>query len=111
MEQERGAGEAASSPDWAGIYPAAMTMFDRAGQLDEAATRRHYEWLVAEGADGLVVGGTSGEFIALTDPERRRIIELGVEASNGRVPVIAGTGYFSTLETIRLTRFAESSRR
>jgi 4-hydroxy-tetrahydrodipicolinate synthase len=92
--------------DWAGIYPAAMTMFDAAGAIDEAATAAHIDRLIGEGAHGIVVAGTSGEFIGLTDVERRRIITIGVRAAAGRVPVIAGTGYFSTAETIRLTEFA-----
>jgi dihydrodipicolinate synthase/N-acetylneuraminate lyase len=91
---------------WAGVFPAALTMFTSSGDLDDRATRQHFESLVAEGADGLVVGGTSGEFIALDDRERRRVIELAVEAVAGRIPVIAGTGYFSTTQSVALTRFA-----
>ncbi len=95
-----------ASGTWSGIFPAALTMFDEAGALDRPATRRHYESLIEQGADGLVVGGTSGEFIALEPEERRAIVELGLAAAAGRVPVIAGTGAFSTEATIRLTRFA-----
>lgn len=91
---------------WAGVVPAGLTMFDSSGRLDEAASRRHFEWLVETGADGLVVGGTSGEFIALSSAERRRVIELAVEAAAGRVPVIAGTGSFGTRDTIELTQDA-----
>ena len=92
--------------DWQGIYPAALTMFDAAGHLDEEATGAHLERLVGEGAHGVVVGGTSGEFIALNERERQRLVSLAVAAVRGRVPVIAGTGWFSTAETIRLTRYA-----
>jgi 4-hydroxy-tetrahydrodipicolinate synthase len=55
----------------------------------------------------VVVGGTSGEFALLNEAERVRLIEIGVEAAAGRVPVIAGTGYVATRETIRLTRRAD----
>src|SRR5262245_42706284 len=98
---------AASS--WGGVFPAALTMFDAAGALDEAATARHLERLIHEGVHGVVVGGTSGEFISLTDSERRRLVEVAVEAVSGRIPLVVGTGYFSTTETIRLTRFAEAA--
>ena len=94
---------------WGGIFPAALTMFDADGALDEEATAAHLERLLADGAHGVVVGGTSGEFISLTEAERRRLIEVGVEAVAGRVPVVAGTGWFSTAETVRLTRFAEQA--
>ena len=95
-------------PAWRGIYPAALTMFDRRGRLDETATAKHLERLVAAGADGLVVGGTSGEFIALEPEERRRVIKVAVETVAGRVAVIAGTGFFATAQTVELTRQAEA---
>jgi 4-hydroxy-tetrahydrodipicolinate synthase len=94
---------------WSGIFPAALTMFDASGALDEDGTAAHLERLVAEGVHGLVVGGTSGEFISLTEAERRRLVEVAVEAVAGRVPLVVGTGYFSTAETIRLTRFADEA--
>jgi 4-hydroxy-tetrahydrodipicolinate synthase len=96
-------------PTWAGIYPAALTMFDAQGRLDEDAMAAHLDRLIADGAHGVVVGGTSGEFIALDDVERRQLIDTAVAAVHGRVPVIAGTGWFSTAETIRLTRYAASA--
>ena len=91
---------------WRGIYPAALTMFDRQGGLDEEATAAHLDRLITAGAHGVVVGGTSGEFIGLTERERVRLVEVAVGAVAGRVPVIAGTGWFSTRETISLTRAA-----
>src|SRR5918996_5947525 len=60
--------------DWAGIYPGALTMFDAAGRLDQAATAAPIERLVDEGAHGVVVAGTSGEFVSMDDEERRRSI-------------------------------------
>lgn len=92
---------------WEGIFPAALTMFTRSGDLDEHATAEHVAQLVERGAAGVVVGGTSGEFIGLGESERFRLIELTVDAAGSNVPVIAGTGYYSTAATIRLTRYAE----
>ena len=86
--------------------PASLTMFDADGRLDLPATRDHVAQLVDDGADGIVVAGTSGEFIALEDRERRQVIEAAVEGADRRVPVIAGTGCYSTLETIVLSRDA-----
>jgi 4-hydroxy-tetrahydrodipicolinate synthase len=91
---------------WRGIYPAALTMFDRQGGLDEEASAAHLDRLITAGAHGVVVGGTSGEFIGLTERERVRLVEVAVGAAADRVPVIAGTGWFSTRETISLTRAA-----
>ncbi len=89
-----------------GIFPAAMTMFDAAGNLDEPATEEHWRWLIEQGADGLVVCGTSGEFIALQPDEQRRLYALAVRVAGGRVPVVAGTGHSPTRLTIEQTRAA-----
>jgi 4-hydroxy-tetrahydrodipicolinate synthase len=93
---------------WAGVFPASLTMFERDGGLDLPATKRHIAWLVDQGANGVVVAGTSGEFIALDDRERLAVIEAAVDAVGGRVPVIAGTGAFSTAATIAMSRDAEA---
>ncbi|GAA2678395.1 dihydrodipicolinate synthase family protein [Nonomuraea recticatena] len=92
-----------------GVWPAALTMFDAEGRLDEDATAAHLDLLVTEGVHGLVVGGTSGEFVALTDAERRRLLEVAVEAVAGRVAILAGTGTYATSATIALTRHAQEA--
>lgn len=84
-------------------------MFDAEGNLDEQATWKHADWLVRQGVHGLVAAGTSGEFISLDDTERRRVIEIVIDAAGGRVPVLAGTGYYSTRKTIEVTRWAETA--
>src|SRR5579859_2674740 len=75
-----------------GIYPAALTMFDKDNQLDEDATARHWEWLIEkQRVDGLVIAGTSGEFIAMESEERKRLFRLARDVVRGRVPVIHGS--------------------
>ncbi len=95
--------------DWAGIFPASLTMFTERGDLDEEAQGQQLDRLIREGSHGVVVAGTSGEFIGLTDAERRRIIDVAVAAVGGRVPLIVGTGHFATAETIRLTDYAAAA--
>jgi len=90
-----------------GIFPAALTMFDREGNLDEAATAAHWDWLIRQGADGLVIAGTSGEFIALEVPERIRLFRLAREVTARRVPLVYGTGHYSTRLTIEMSRQAQ----
>lgn len=92
---------------WSGIFPAALSMFAKDGSLDLNASAAHVRYLVGEGAHGLVIGGTSGEFVTMTDDERLDLIEAAVQAVDGRVPVIAGTGATGTRQTIDLTRGAE----
>jgi len=92
--------------DWAGIFPAALTMFDAEGRLDDELNAAHLDRLVRAGAHGIVVAGTSGEFVALTQPERLRVVEVAVRTVGGRVPVIAGTGWYGTAQTIEATQAA-----
>ena len=98
--------QAVRQPAWSGIYPATLTMFDRRGRLDRSAMAEHVDRLVHGGADGIIVAGTSGEFISLDRSERLSLIELVTETVHGRVPVIAGTGTAATASTIVLTREA-----
>lgn len=90
-----------------GIFPAALTMFDRENQLDEEATALHWDWLIRQGVDGLVIAGTSGEFIALENHERIRLFRLARDVSAGRVPLIFCTGHYSTRLTIELSAEAQ----
>ena len=95
--------------DWAGVFPAALTMFDHDGQLDEVATAAHIDYLIRSGAHGVIVAGTSGQFIALDEEERRRVVDVAVSTARGRVPVLAGTGCYATRDTIRLTEYAATA--
>ncbi|MCX6623066.1 MAG: dihydrodipicolinate synthase family protein [Acidobacteria bacterium] len=90
-----------------GIFPAALTMFDKENNLDEELTARHWDWLIRQGVDGLVITGTSGEFIALENDERLRLFRLAREVNQNRVPLIYGTGHYSTKFSIQLSQAAE----
>lgn len=92
-----------------GIFPAGMTFFDEQGNLDETATRTHWRWLVEQGIDGLVVAGTSGEFIALTMDERARLFRWAVEEFGGKIPIIASTGHFATKWTVEMSQRAQDA--
>lgn len=95
------------SPMIQGIFPATMTMFTVDGAVDEEGTARHVDYLIRSGAHGIIAAGTSGEFVAMTEEERLRVIRTCIEAAGGRVPVYAGTGHASTRLTIQLTEAAE----
>jgi 4-hydroxy-tetrahydrodipicolinate synthase len=76
------------------------------GRVDEAKLRDLVEFHVANGTDGLVPCGTTGESPTLTHEEHKRVVEIVVEQARGRIPVVAGTGSNSTAEAIELTRHA-----
>ncbi len=90
-----------------GSIVALVTPF-REGAVDEKALRELIEWHISEGTNAIVPCGTTGESATLTYDEHYRVIEITVEAVNGRVPVIAGTGANSTDETIAMTREAKN---
>ncbi len=90
-----------------GIFPAALTMFDGENNLDEERTARHWDWLIRQGVDGLVIAGTSGEFIALENQERLRLFRLAREVNAGRVPLIYGSGHYSTKFTMEMSVAAQ----
>jgi 4-hydroxy-tetrahydrodipicolinate synthase len=90
-----------------GSITALVTPFTRDGALDEKAFRSFVEWQIAEGSNGLVPVGTTGESPTLSHEEHGRIVEICVEVAGGRVPVIAGAGSNSTAEAIRLARHGE----
>ena len=79
------------------------------GSLDEEAFRSFVEWQIDEGSHGLVPVGTTGESPTLSHDEHKRVVEVCVEAANGRVPVIAGAGSNNTREAIDLAKFAEGA--
>ena len=89
-----------------GSITALITPF-KDGKVDEAAFRKLINWQIAEGTNGLVPCGTTGESPTLSHEEHNRVIELCVEEAKGRVPVIAGAGSNSTDEAIALTRHAK----
>jgi len=89
-----------------GSMPALITPFKN-GKVDEDALKALVEWHIAEGSHGLVPVGTTGESPTLSHDEHERVIEVVVQTTAGRVPVIAGAGSNNTVEAIRFVQFAE----
>ncbi len=93
---------------FSGSIPALVTPF-AAGRVDEALFRDFVAWQIEQGSNALVPCGTTGEAATLTDDEHRRVIEIAVEVSAGRVPVIAGCGSNNTAHAIELTKSAKEA--
>jgi 4-hydroxy-tetrahydrodipicolinate synthase len=90
-----------------GSMPAIVTPMFEDGSLDFGALKSLLDWHVAEGTDGIVIVGTSGESPTVSVEEHCELIRVTVEHIAGRIPVIAGTGGNSTAEAIELTEFAK----
>jgi len=79
------------------------------GALDFPRLKRLIDWHIAEGTDGIVIVGTTGESPTVDFDEHCALIKAAVEFAAGRVPVIAGTGANSTREAIHLTEYAKQA--
>jgi len=86
------------------VLTAMVTPFDASGALDLDGAQRLAKWLQANGNDGLVIAGTTGEAPVLTDNERLSLFAAVAEAVT--IPVIAGTGTNDTLHSIHMTKEA-----
>jgi len=89
-----------------GVFTAIVTPFIN-GELDEESLGGLIEFQIAQGVDGLVPCGTSGESPTLTFDEYKRVLALTVEIARQRVPVIAGAGSNATAKAVELTRCAK----
>ena len=95
-------------PMFQGSIVALVTPF-RSGRVDEVKLKELVEMHVAQGTDGIVPCGTTGESPTLSHDEHRRVVEIVIEAARGRLHVIAGTGSNATSEAIELTGHAKKA--
>jgi len=91
-----------------GSIVAIVTPMFEDGSLDKDSLRKLLDWHVAQGTDGIVIVGTTGESATVSPEEHCELIKLTVEHVGGRIPVIAGSGGNSTAEAIALTRHARA---
>jgi 4-hydroxy-tetrahydrodipicolinate synthase len=92
-----------------GSLVAIVTPMHADGSLDIPTLRKLIDWHIAEGTDGIVIVGTTGESPTVSVEEHCELIRIAVEHTNKRVPIIAGSGGNSTVEAIALTQFAKQA--
>lgn len=92
-----------------GSLVAIATPMHADGSLDIPCLRKLIDWHIAEGTDGIVIVGTTGESPTVSVEEHCELIRVAVEHANKRVPIIAGSGGNSTAEAIALTKFAKEA--
>ncbi|MCG8583221.1 MAG: dihydrodipicolinate synthase family protein [Pirellulales bacterium] len=83
-----------------GIFAPNVVPLDEAGDINEDELRRYVDWLIDRGVHGLYPNGSTGEFTRFTAAERRRIVEIVVDQTAGRVPIIAGAAEANVRETL-----------
>ncbi len=91
-----------------GSLVAIITPFKN-GKLDEKTLKGLIEFQIKNGTSGIVPCGTTGESATLSLEEHERVVELAIQTTAGRVPVIAGAGSNNTAEAVRLSKYARSA--
>lgn len=95
--------------EFKGSFTAVITPFTRDDKLDEEGLRANIDWYIKEGTRGLDCSGSTKEFVALSEEERKRVINITIEQANHRVPVLVGTCGCTTKDTIRWTKYAKDA--
>jgi 4-hydroxy-tetrahydrodipicolinate synthase len=91
------------------VLVALVTPFTADGEVDWADVEKHIDDVINEGADGIVVTGTTGETSTLTDPEKIKLVEVAKSVANGRAKVITGGGSNETAHAIELYKHSEKA--
>jgi 4-hydroxy-tetrahydrodipicolinate synthase len=95
--------------EFRGSYTVAISPFTEDGSaVDEAAWRHFLEWQLDVGVPGIIVLGSTGEFLAVSDDERTLLVETAVSHVAGRIPVLVGTMNAHTPRAVRYSREAEA---
>lgn len=89
-----------------GMFAALATPLNEDKSIDYTGLEQLIEYLIEEGMNGLLVGGSNGEYSLMSMKERKDVIKFVCETSNSRLPIMAGTGCHRTEETIELTKYA-----
>lgn len=90
-----------------GVMPAAMTIWNSDESFNQRETERYLQWLIEKGAHCLSVTGSTGENISMGFEEQKHIMEVMIKSVAGAVPIYAGTGRYTTAETIELSEYAQ----
>jgi 4-hydroxy-tetrahydrodipicolinate synthase len=91
-----------------GIFPPILTIWDKDENYDEKASERYIKWLIDNGTQAIVTCGSTSENTAMKTDEQKKVIEHVVKTVAGQMPVYAGTGKYTTLETLELSKHAKA---
>jgi 4-hydroxy-tetrahydrodipicolinate synthase len=90
-----------NNPRWQGVFPAITTKFHADESIDAEGTARHIDFQIRNGIHGLVTCGSLGEASTLTLEEKLQVAKIALDASAGRIPVLANVSETSTREALR----------
>ncbi|MED3554044.1 4-hydroxy-tetrahydrodipicolinate synthase [Cytobacillus praedii] len=91
-----------------GAYPVLITPMTDAQEIDWGGVKNNVNYFADQGVAGIVINGSTGEFVSLSKEEKFQMVETVLKEVNGRIPVIVGTAAETTKETIEYTKQAEA---
>ena len=91
------------------VLVALVTPMTPEGEVDWDSTEKHMDYVISNGADGIVVTGTTGETSTLTDPEKIKLVEVGKSVAAGRAKIITGGGSNETAHAMQLYKASEKA--
>jgi 4-hydroxy-tetrahydrodipicolinate synthase len=91
------------------VLVALVTPFTADGEVDWDGVEKHIDDVINDGADGIVVSGTTGETSTLTDPEKVKLVEVGKHVAAGRAKIITGGGSNETAHAMQLYKASEKA--
>lgn len=92
-----------------GVYSVMITPMTDDYKVDEKGLRSNIDWQIESGAAGICVVGSTGEFVALNESERKFVAKTAIEHAAGRIPVVVGTAAATTPEVVEYTKYAEQT--
>lgn len=93
----------------AGAFVVLTTPMKPDQSVDEKGLRENIQWVIHEGIHGIITTGSTGEYVSLTEYERKRITEIAAEAIGGRIPFCVGAGAETTQDAIKYSKFAKEA--
>ncbi|WP_321449526.1 dihydrodipicolinate synthase family protein [uncultured Cohaesibacter sp.] len=90
-----------------GLMPACMTIWNDDQTYSKPKMEKYLRWLIDQGAQNLSICGSTGENIAMNPTEQKEILEHVLGFIDGEVPIYCGTGFYSTINTIDMSKFAQ----
>lgn len=95
--------------NWTGVYPAITTKFTDQDELDLPLFEKNLKFQLEAGISGIIIGGTLGEATALTDDEKKTLIESALKTVGDKIPVVMNIAEQTTKEAIRQAQLAEAN--
>jgi 4-hydroxy-tetrahydrodipicolinate synthase len=94
---------------WEGIFTIMLTPFTKDSKVDAIAMKQSIDFVIDHGVHGLVFLGSTGEFPYIQMRDKKRIVDIAVEVTNGKLPVIIGTSAYGLEDVLELSKYSQNA--